>query len=182
MSQELFDKDISYIKKIDFLFKKDPNLPIRLCGPSGCGKTTTMQKYAFQFQLDGLGAISYSEQHPTFFNETIDKNVEVFLMSNEIKRFKLLISRFNLTHLNHDLSYDAESYLSAGERMRLSVAIGIATDANLYCFDEPTTGLDKSSHDYIWHEIELLAASKKVIFISHDDVRISHQTLFIESQ
>jgi ABC-type multidrug transport system ATPase subunit len=181
MSQKSCDKEISCIEKIDFLFKKNPSLPIRLSGPSGCGKTTSMQLYALQFQLRNLGAISYSEQHPTFFNETVDKNTDVFLLPGEHIKFRMLISRFNLTHLIDDESYDAESYLSAGERMRLSVAIAIATDASLYCFDEPTTGLDKDSHNYIWGEIGLLSARRKVIFISHDDVNIKHQTLCIEA-
>ena len=65
----------------------------------------------------------------------------------------------------------AVSGISGGERRRVSVGIGLVTDARAIFLDEPTTGLDSDSAEQLIALLSHLAAHK------HRTVRLQLQPL-----
>lgn len=57
--------------------------------------------------------------------------------------------------------------LSGGQRQRLLLARALLSDAQMYIFDEITSGIDLTSEQIILKTIHLLARKKVVIFVSH---------------
>ena len=55
----------------------------------------------------------------------------------------------------------AVSGISGGERRRVSVGIGLVTDARVLFLDEPTTGLDSESAEALIGLLSGLAAAKR---------------------
>ncbi len=53
------------------------------------------------------------------------------------------------------------SGISGGERRRVSVGIGLVTDARVLFLDEPTTGLDSESAEALIGLLSGLAAAKR---------------------
>ncbi len=57
--------------------------------------------------------------------------------------------------------------LSGGQRQRLILARALATSAELYIFDEITSGVDIESEEIILETLKALAKQAIVIFVSH---------------
>lgn len=57
--------------------------------------------------------------------------------------------------------------LSGGQRQRLLLARALLKDAQLYVFDEITSGIDLASEQIILSCLQELAKTNSVIFISH---------------
>jgi energy-coupling factor transport system ATP-binding protein len=61
------------------------------------------------------------------------------------------------------------SYLSRGEKQRVTIAVSIVKNQDIQIFDEPTSGLDRENMEIVGEIIsELKHAGKTVILISHD--------------
>jgi ABC-2 type transport system ATP-binding protein len=56
--------------------------------------------------------------------------------------------------------------LSGGQRRRLDLALGIASDPEILFLDEPTTGFDPSARRRSWELIERLRALRKTILLT----------------
>ncbi|MCC6057222.1 MAG: ABC transporter ATP-binding protein, partial [Desulfurococcaceae archaeon] len=79
-----------------------------------------------------------------------------------LKRGKELLEKLEL--LNYAKAPVAK--YSGGMARKLSLAIALLPDADLYVLDEPTTGLDPSSRRSIWELIEELKRSGKSVLLS----------------
>ena len=70
-----------------------------------------------------------------------------------------------LQHVKHTLIGEdvdgAVSGISGGERRRVSVGIGLVTDAHSIFLDEPTTGLDSDSAEALISLLSHLAVVKR---------------------
>ncbi len=62
---------------------------------------------------------------------------------------------------------ESASNLSGGQRQRLALARGILHDSPIYIFDEATSNIDIESEETILKQIQIIAAEKTVIMISH---------------
>jgi ATP-binding cassette subfamily E protein 1 len=60
------------------------------------------------------------------------------------------------------------SEISGGELQRVAIAAALQKDADLYCFDEPTSYLDVRQRLNMARVIRSLAETKKVMLIEHD--------------
>ena len=57
--------------------------------------------------------------------------------------------------------------LSGGQRQRLALAVNLAADKEIYCFDEITSNIDAESEAIIVKNIYKLAKTKTVLMVSH---------------
>ena len=65
------------------------------------------------------------------------------------------------------------SRLSGGQRQRLGIARAIYKDADLYIFDEATTGIDNETEFKLVQNLKNELKNKILIFISHNRNLIS---------
>ncbi|MFQ5558658.1 MAG: ABC transporter ATP-binding protein, partial [Acidimicrobiales bacterium] len=64
--------------------------------------------------------------------------------------------------------------LSGGQRQRLAIARAILRDARILILDEPVTGLDPSTKQRVWHEIERLSEGRTTLLITHEMTLAAH--------
>ncbi len=57
--------------------------------------------------------------------------------------------------------------LSGGQKQRLAVARALLRDADIYIFDEVTSGIDAENEAHIMEALEMLAGRKTVLLITH---------------
>lgn len=81
------------------------------------------------------------------------------------RRVEQILTELELQAVKHSrIGQDidgASSGISGGERRRVSVGIGLVTDAAVLFLDEPTTGLDSDSAATLVHLLSHLAVAKR---------------------
>lgn len=151
-----------------------------LIGPSGSGKTTLMRAIVgVQMVSDGelnvLGQkagsrklrskIGYVTQAPAVYTDlTVFQNLLYFakLVRANDKKIHSVIKQVQLTN-QHDQLVDS---LSGGQKARVSLAIALLGDPDLYVLDEPTVGLDPILRNELWDLFKNLASEGKTLLIS----------------
>ena len=151
-----------------------------LIGPSGSGKTTLMRAIVgvqaiTGGELDVLGRkagskqlrskIGYVTQSPAVYGDlTVFQNLRYFgtLVRANDKKIQQVIKQVQLVHQRDQL---VES-LSGGQRARVSLAIALLGDPELFVLDEPTVGLDPILRNELWELFGSLARSGKTLLVS----------------
>lgn len=156
---------------------------VALTGPNGAGKTTLARtlvglakpqkntEIKFQGKVcdcaerQKRSALVMQDVNRQLFAETVAQ--EVSLGNGEISREQIeaLLEELGLKGLEqrHPMT------LSGGQKQRLVIANAVASDAQLYVFDEPTSGVDYRNLMSISSLIRRLAGrGKSVLVISHD--------------
>jgi ATP-binding cassette, subfamily F, member 3 len=144
---------------------------ISLVGPNGAGKTTLIEALAGRRPLDGGSLrtghnvnIGYLSQHASELG-TRGTALEVAQRATGLTPNKArgLLGRFLFS------GEEAEkpmAGLSGGERRRLSLAVLVASGANVLILDEPTNHLDLDAREAL--EDALQAFEGAVLLVSHD--------------
>ena len=167
---------------------------ICVMGPSGCGKSTLLRTLAGQlkpkvgdilmngFQLyDSLPNltpyIAYIPQDDAFdallkVQENLDYSVAVrcpHLPAEERrKRVDAKLVELGLNELRHRLAgTPQQKFLSGGERKRLNAGLDMIGIADVYLFDEPTSGLSSKDSEHVLELIRSLARNKIVFSSIH---------------
>ena len=148
---------------------------VSLLGPNGSGKTTLLRIVAGVLRPSSGevvfrgGLMSYLPQELGLFKELSGWDNILFYArlygldkGYVLKRGKELLEKLEL--LNYAKAPVAK--YSGGMARKLSLAIALLPDADLYVLDEPTTGLDPSSRRSIWELIEELKRSEKPVLLS----------------
>lgn len=143
---------------------------IGVLGPNGIGKTTFVKMLAGVIQpdnakLDFKLRVSYKPQYlkaeeNVLVEALFSKNINLPLLDSEIERRLKVKSLFEkkLTEL------------SGGELQRVSIALTLCTEADIYLLDEPSAFIDVEDRQMVAEAIRAVAEKKKKIalVVDHD--------------
>jgi ATP-binding cassette subfamily B protein len=156
----------------DFSFEPGRGEKILIVGPNGSGKSTLAHLVAglleptsgaaTTFPLERISAIIYPCD---FVPGTVRDNLSFTTPGAKGETLDRLAREFGLDgHLDNDASE-----LSAGQRKKLEVIMGLSKEAEVYVFDEPLAGVDISSKDKVIGEIFRRTEGKTLVVIMHGD-------------
>ncbi|HFI0121907.1 TPA: ABC-F type ribosomal protection protein Vga(F) [Streptococcus suis] len=140
---------------------------LALVGSNGTGKTSFVRKLISK-ELEGYYnpklKIAYFSQDLTSLNEeeTAFENASSTSLQDRVTVLNLL----GMLGLSYDKAQQKVANLSGGERVRLSLAKVLLSDANLLIVDEPTNYLDITAIEALEKFLQEYQGS--VLLISHD--------------
>jgi ATP-binding cassette subfamily F protein 3 len=144
---------------------------VSLVGPNGAGKTTLIEALAGRRPLDGGRLrtghnvkLGYLTQHAEDLGSR-GSALEAAQRATGLTpgKARALLGRFLFSGEEAEKPLDG---VSGGERRRLSLAILVASDANVLVLDEPTNHLDLDAREAL--EDALDAFDGAVLLVSHD--------------
>lgn len=161
-------------------------------GPNGSGKSTLLKTVAGLI-TPKAGSISYKDQSlekldrrsrsrlisyiPQSFNMpypyTVEEMITMGLYAAQGSSIIVdsCLERVEASHFKHIPFID----LSTGEKQRILIARGLATQCPVLLFDEPTANLDLRYQKKIWDLIQTLKDEHTVLVASHDLEQIQHR-------
>lgn len=163
-------------------------------GASGCGKSTLLRVLSGQFQ-PCQGAVlfnnrSFYENHEALrkyvtyipqydaFDEhlTIEENLEFAAAiraphlgrRERLRRIDTKLAELGLNERRTSIVGSAEKkILSGGERKRLNIGLDMVSSADIFLFDEPTSGLSSKDSEHIMEIIRDMSHNKIVLVTIH---------------
>jgi len=160
-------------------------------GESGCGKSTLAKilagelgNYTGSVKIGGtelseadensaVRHISLTEHSSYIFKGTIGDNLTFGCpgaseqaMIAALKKVRLHEFVMSGGGLNMSIS-ERGANLSGGQKQRLAIARALLHDADIYIFDEATSGIDAENEESIMEALETIAGHKTVILITH---------------
>ncbi|MFJ7746386.1 ribosomal protection-like ABC-F family protein [Peribacillus sp. NPDC097295] len=161
MKELLKLRNISYVIN-DYTVFEEVNVSVQqgevigIIGKNGAGKSTLLQLLTDELEPE--------KEHIQW----MEKNVEVEIVVQETESFSsdavtplegALLEKWHVPNRNF-------SKLSGGEKLKVRLAKGFATDAHLLLLDEPTNHLDEQSTDFLIEQIKKYKGT--IILVSHD--------------
>ena len=169
-----------YIFK-DLSFTLNEGERLAILGESGAGKTTLASCLLGLYKADLghilLNGIDYANlsqheirshfapllQGAEIFSGSIGDNFKFIHKNITDSEIKAALQKVNL---NFDLNRNCQN-ISGGEKIRLTLALALASHAPILLLDEPTMSLDRKTADAIMKNI-LTAEIRSMIIITHD--------------
>ncbi|WP_188018965.1 ribosomal protection-like ABC-F family protein [Escherichia coli] len=140
---------------------------LALVGSNGSGKTSFVRKLISK-ELEGYYnpklKIAYFSQDLTSLNE--EETAFVNASSTSLQDRVTVLNLLGMLGLSYDKAQQKVANLSGGERVRLSLAKVLLSDANLLIVDEPTNYLDITAIEALEKFLQEYQGS--VLLISHD--------------
>ena len=165
-----------------------------ILGPSGCGKSTLLRTIAGQLkpndgrvdfngvdlytELENLSSyIAFIPQDETFDPLlTVEENLDTaaairaphFARSERRRRADSRMIELGLHEIRHRLAGDATTKsLSGGQRRRLNAGMDMIGIADVFLFDEPTSGLSSKDSEHVLETIRGLTHNKITLVSIH---------------
>lgn len=139
-------------------------------GRNGAGKSTLLKLLA-QNELPDTGevnvlkkyTVSYCPQDSDFpAGKTVYDTVKSYMREEtEVYQIRSILNKLGVEHQDEDIGI-----LSGGQKKRVSLAITLIKQADLYLLDEPTNHLDQEG--ILWLEKYLCKVSKAIVLVTHD--------------
>jgi ABC-2 type transport system ATP-binding protein len=156
-------------------FEAKPGEMVAVIGPNGAGKTTLLSIVA-GVQAPSEGTVSrqasevgWAPQQPAVYSKlSVRENLRLFARLEGVAdvdgAVEGMLSQTGLTERAEDLL----QHLSAGNRQRVNVAVGLLSDPPVLALDEPSTALDPTQRARLFAFIEQIAArGSAVVFSTH---------------
>ena len=149
---------------------------VALVGPNGAGKSTLMAILAGalkasggRLSVTGSAKVGWLPQRPAHYGRlTALENLVLFARLEQMKhpeqQAAQMLERFSLP------SDRLSTYLSIGNRQRLSLAIALLGDPNVLLLDEPTASLDPKKRALLWSEAQRHIEAGGAIFFSSQNL------------
>ncbi len=171
----------------DFIALKGASLAVKkgeihgFIGPNGAGKTTTIRILLGTLKVDSGKSLMLGKDT---WEDAVDIHKKIAYVPGDVslwpnltggdvidffgklkgninqKRLKDLCKKFDL-----DVSKKIRTY-SKGNRQKVALVAALASDADLYIFDEPTTGLDPLMEMVFQDAVKELKKLNKTVFLS----------------
>lgn len=154
---------------------------IKICGKTGSGKssiakiitglyTQTSGRLLVNGEENNVCTMSSVFQNNVLFDDTVENNIKFFRDVSEEKYRKIIemthAEDILLKHQDDTIGEDGNK-LSGGEKTRVFVARSLVQEADLYIFDEISTGLDEAIFQDMLEKIVEYLEGKTIIFIDH---------------
>ncbi|MDD5199110.1 MAG: ATP-binding cassette domain-containing protein [Terrimicrobiaceae bacterium] len=180
-------------------------------GASGCGKSTLMRMLAGQFPpvhgevlLNGRSLyanydslrryVTYVPQYDAFDEHlTIEENLDfaAAIRSPHLSRRERLrridgkLAELGLNERRTSVVGSAQKKtLSGGERKRLNIGLDMISSADIFLFDEPTSGLSSKDSEHVIEIIRAMAHNKIVLVTIHQPTsrifQMFHKALLLD--
>jgi ABC-2 type transport system ATP-binding protein len=170
---------------------------VGLLGKNGAGKSTLIKLINDLLTADEGGVILfkgkkigvYSKEHISYLPERtyLDKSMKVSSVISYFKEFYKDFNEKKAYALLKDLNLDSDiriSKMSKGMQEKLQLVLVMSRDADLYILDEPLSGVDPATRDYILDTIlSNFKEGSSIIISTHlisDIERILDDVVFID--
>jgi ABC-type bacteriocin/lantibiotic exporter with double-glycine peptidase domain len=173
------------------LFEISAGEIVGITGPSGSGKTTFIDTLiglihpeSGELVIDGLACsygaknhlnlFSYVNQSPYMLDRTLEENITFGLPSDQVDQ-KLLQQVIEIAQISQLQGIvqgsigDSGSNLSGGQKQRIAIARALYKNSPILVLDEGTSALDQKTELDFFQAVELLAKSKTIVLVTHDD-------------
>lgn len=159
----------------DVDFEAQPGEMVAVIGPNGAGKTTLLSIVAGVQPASGgsvsrqASEVGWVPQQPAVYSKlSVRENLRLFARLEEVRDVDATVGRMlDQTGLT-DRADDLLQELSAGNRQRVNVAVGLLSDPPVVALDEPSTALDPTQRARLWSFIATIAArGSAIIFSTH---------------
>jgi ABC-2 type transport system ATP-binding protein len=149
---------------------------VAVIGPNGAGKTTLLSILAGVQRADtgtlarvprDLGWVP--QQAALYGKLTVRENLDLFARLERCRDPAAATERMlELTELG-GRARDQAATLSAGNRQRVNIAIGLLAEPEVLLLDEPSAGLDARQRERLWEFILRLAGTgTTVVYATHN--------------
>ncbi len=170
---------------------------VGLLGKNGAGKSTLIKIINDLLTMDDGGVVLfkgkkigvYSKEHISYLPERtyLDKSMKVSSVISYFKEFYKDFNEKKAYALLKDLNLDSDiriSKMSKGMQEKLQLVLVMSRDADLYILDEPLSGVDPATRDYILDTIlSSFKEGSSIIISTHlisDIERILDDVVFID--
>lgn len=176
------------LKNISLKFSSDNVNFIK--GKNGTGKTTLLKLIA-TYLLPFKGIILYDEYSQKVYKEKYSQNIafisnssnmfeELTLKENFTYYFNIFNKKFDEKYYFYLKKFNLEKFenmkiniFSLGMKQKANIMLNLCIDYKIYIFDEPFSGLDIESQNYLFEIINNLVTESKMVFlVSHHIERI----------
>ncbi|CAL1272477.1 unnamed protein product [Larinioides sclopetarius] len=136
-----------------------------LMGSNGAGKSTLMKLLSLNVELTSgeifirdkyMESITYcAEENTVWSNLTVEEHLRLFAALNGVPtKHAVEVAKGIMKDLDMESHAKKRAkHLSGGYKRKLSIALSLLGNSNLVLLDEPTTGMDPVSKQYLWKKL-----------------------------